>query len=323
MKKMKKILVFGAGVLGSLYAARLKQSGNDVTILARGKRFKEISENGIELEDALCAKKDNVQLTVVSELKPEDVYDWIVVLVRKNQVADVLPVLSSNQKTSNILFMVNNSSGYDEWISAVGPKRLTIGFAGAGGQKNGSVVRYKIVLGFLQPTTFGELDGSKTSRLRELVDIFKSAGFPTDVSSNMDAWQKSHVAWVSPLSNAIYKMNGDNLKLARSTETLRLFIKAVKEGFQCLRLVGLPIEPWKISMIEWIPEFLLIVFLKILIQTNYFKTLIVEHAMIASDEMWQIADEFRIFIEAHSFKTPAIDELRSYIPSTVGERGRL
>ena len=30
MKKMKKILVFGAGVLGSLYAARLKQSGNDV-----------------------------------------------------------------------------------------------------------------------------------------------------------------------------------------------------------------------------------------------------------------------------------------------------
>ncbi len=71
-------------------------------------------------------------------------------------------MLSSNRKTPNILFMVNNPSGYDDWISAVGPKRLVIGFAGAGGQKIGSIVKYKIVSRFLQPTTFGELDRSKT-----------------------------------------------------------------------------------------------------------------------------------------------------------------
>ena len=311
---MKKILVFGAGVLGSLYSARLKQSGQEVTILARGKRFKEITKNGIELEDALSGKKDIVQLPAVTELKHDDAYDWIVVLVRKNQVSDVLPILSSNQKTPNILFMVNNPSGYDDWISAVGSKRLVIGFAGAGGQKNGSIVRYKIVSGLLQPTIFGELDGAKTARLKELVHTFESAGFPTVISSNMDAWQRTHVAWVSPLSNAIYKMNGDNLKLAQSSETLSLLIKAVREGFQCLRSVSIPIKPWKIRIMECLPRFLLIVFFKILIKTNYFKTLIVEHAMIASDEMLQIADEFRIFIESNSFKTPAIDELRSYIP---------
>ncbi len=32
------ILVYGAGVLGSLYAARLQQAGQHVTILARGPR---------------------------------------------------------------------------------------------------------------------------------------------------------------------------------------------------------------------------------------------------------------------------------------------
>jgi 2-dehydropantoate 2-reductase len=45
-----KILVYGAGVLGSLYAARLADSGNDVTILARGQRLIDIRANGIVLD---------------------------------------------------------------------------------------------------------------------------------------------------------------------------------------------------------------------------------------------------------------------------------
>lgn len=47
-----RILVYGAGVLGSLYAARLAESGKDVTILARGQRLRELWEHGIVLEDA-------------------------------------------------------------------------------------------------------------------------------------------------------------------------------------------------------------------------------------------------------------------------------
>jgi 2-dehydropantoate 2-reductase len=50
-KENMKILVYGAGVLGSLYGARLKQSGQDVTILARGQRLAEIRTHGIVLEN--------------------------------------------------------------------------------------------------------------------------------------------------------------------------------------------------------------------------------------------------------------------------------
>ncbi len=39
-----KILIYGAGVIGSLFAAKLFFSGQDVTVLARGKRFEEISK---------------------------------------------------------------------------------------------------------------------------------------------------------------------------------------------------------------------------------------------------------------------------------------
>ena len=78
---MKKILFFGAGVLGSLYAARLKQSGLNVTLLARNTRLQDIKEHGIVLEHALTGKREVVTVPVVEHLHENDAYDLIVVLV--------------------------------------------------------------------------------------------------------------------------------------------------------------------------------------------------------------------------------------------------
>lgn len=46
-----RILFYGAGVLGSLYAARLQEARQEVSILARGQRLADIREHGIVLED--------------------------------------------------------------------------------------------------------------------------------------------------------------------------------------------------------------------------------------------------------------------------------
>ena len=45
-----KLLFVGAGVLGSLYAARLGEAGHEISVLARGKRLQEIRSQGIVLE---------------------------------------------------------------------------------------------------------------------------------------------------------------------------------------------------------------------------------------------------------------------------------
>jgi len=42
-----KILFFGAGPLGSVYAHLLHEKGGDVTILARGERYDWLKENGL------------------------------------------------------------------------------------------------------------------------------------------------------------------------------------------------------------------------------------------------------------------------------------
>ena len=53
-----KILIYGAGPLGSLYAHRLIQAGKDVTILARGQRYDRIQANGLALVDEMTGAKE-------------------------------------------------------------------------------------------------------------------------------------------------------------------------------------------------------------------------------------------------------------------------
>ena len=48
---VRKIFVFGAGVLGSLYAGKLHQAGYEVTLLARGNRLAELKRM------VCCSKK--------------------------------------------------------------------------------------------------------------------------------------------------------------------------------------------------------------------------------------------------------------------------
>jgi 2-dehydropantoate 2-reductase len=51
---------------------------------------------------------------VTAEIEPEDGYDMVLVVMRRNQVADVLPALAANKGSAQVVFMVNNPPGYDE-----------------------------------------------------------------------------------------------------------------------------------------------------------------------------------------------------------------
>ena len=106
-----RVLIFGAGVLGSLYGARLAEAGNDVAVLARGRRLGELRARGVVLEDVRSGARTATPVRIVSELAPDDPYDVVVVLVRKTQLASVLPPLAASRATPNVLVMVSNPSG--------------------------------------------------------------------------------------------------------------------------------------------------------------------------------------------------------------------
>lgn len=153
-----RMLVVGAGVNGSVCAAELHRAGFNVTILARSQRYQEINERGIEIENPLNGVCTVTRVPVIDHLASDDVYDYILVVVRKNQVQELLPSLAQNHSPC-LVFMVNTTLGPEQWIAALGADR----FAFAGGRREGSLVRAMRAKAASAP--FGEASAAVTPQL--------------------------------------------------------------------------------------------------------------------------------------------------------------
>ncbi|MGB5367066.1 MAG: 2-dehydropantoate 2-reductase N-terminal domain-containing protein [Polyangiales bacterium] len=188
-----KILVYGAGNIGSLYVGLLKESGQDVSILAREKRSADIREDGIQLENVGTGKETTVRVRAVGRLDTDDAYDLVLVVLPKNHVSEVLPILAKNRQTPSIMFFGNNAAGPEEMIEVLGRERVLLGFPGAAAVAGAHSIRYLIVPASEQPTTIGELDGTRSPRVEAIANALKAAGFPVSICSNMDAWLKTPV----------------------------------------------------------------------------------------------------------------------------------
>lgn len=305
-----RILVYGAGVVGTVLASRLKRAGQNVTVLARGRRLTDIREHGLVLENQSTDERTVTRVAAIEHLAPESTYDVIFVVMRKNQVDAVLPALAAARKVSTICFMVNTASGYTMWGEAVGHERLLLGFPGAGGVRNGPVVRYALAPTWMQPTTFGEPDGQVTARLKAVLQMFRGANLPVTTCCDMRAWLTSHVALVSPLANGIYLAGGDHCRLAKQVSTVRLMVDAIREGFAVVRAAGLNVVPFQLRLVERTPEVLVVAALRAWAGTGHFETVAKAHAIAAVDEMQVLAHEFALLARTAGVRTPAIDRLR-------------
>src|SRR3984957_2859697 len=109
-----RVLVYGAGVIGTLYAARLQESGQLVTVLARGRRLADIRTHGLALEDVVSGSRSATPVDLTERLAAEDQYDVALITVRRDQLASVMPSLQANRSIPTMVFMLNNPVGSND-----------------------------------------------------------------------------------------------------------------------------------------------------------------------------------------------------------------
>ncbi|MCH9653770.1 MAG: ketopantoate reductase family protein [Planctomycetes bacterium] len=298
--------------MGSLYAALLKEAGEDVSLLARGKRLQNIREQGIVLEEFGSGRQTTTHVKTVASLEPEDAYELVLVFLPRNHVREALPILARNQQTPSVMFLGNNAAGAEEMVEALGQARVLLGFPGAAAVPHNNSIRYLILAKQEQPTTIGELDGSRSPRIRSIANTFRSAGFPVSICANMDAWLKTHVAEISPTGNALYMVDLDIQRLAHTRDALLLMLRAIREGYKVLSKIGVPITPKKHLIFQWLPEPLLLVLMRRMLEDRT-ASIKIGHAVEARDEMQTLADEFRKLIQKANIYTPSIDKLYRYL----------
>ena len=300
------ILVYGAGVVGSVYAARLQEAGQNVTLLARGPRAVSLRAHGIQLENILTGRRTAVRVAVVEDLAPTDSYDVILVTVRFDHLDSVLPVLAANQRIPTLLFMLNNPVGMRQY-EQLDAQRVVPGFPAVGGVREGDIVRYFTLRQV--PTMLGEIDGSVTPRLHELAAMFKQAGFSSKLSSNMLAWLKTHAIMDMGIITSS-RMMGGSAQLARSRPNVVWLAQSMREGLLALRALGTPLTPFYLSVLfRWFPRWLTVIFLQALLRTRLSVLGIDAHLNDDLEELHQMAQEIMAQLRLSPRATPNLTRL--------------
>ena len=306
-----RTLFYGGGVIGSLYAARLAAAGADVTLLARGHRLQFLSENGVALVNGYTGARTVQEVQVVDRLDRDVRWDLIVVTVRKNQVAALLPELAAAQ-TDTILFLGNNVGGSDELVAALGDDRVLLGFPGAGGIIEDEAVIY--VDSDEKGTErwglmVGGVGGALSPRLSEIQALFSGASIPVEISSDMRAWLVTHAGVALPIASALYLVEGGALELSGRPEILRLLIAAIRESFAVQEALGIPVTPRRLLMYRWVPSWILNTMMRARFATRMAEIGIQGYSLAAQDEVEALIGEYRELLTKAGLRTPALNTL--------------
>jgi 2-dehydropantoate 2-reductase len=236
-----RVLIYGAGVIGQIYAGRLHEAGHEVTVLARHRTCEALARGGIALANG--AKSGRVRVPVTDHIGPDSSFELALVTVRRDQVAEILPALAG-LKASSIVMMQNNALELATVGDIVGADRVLFGFPGVGGYRmDRGVIKYIEVP--QQPTILGRHAG----REEMAVDVFKSAGLPVTTTADMDGWLKTHAVFIAGMCASINSCAGDAAALAADRERVATMIKAVGEGFRALTSKKVAVAPLPLKVI--------------------------------------------------------------------------
>ena len=288
-----RLLIYGAGVIGCLYAALFNQAGYDTTIYARGKRLESFKKNGLLYERNGQTQKADVK--IIEKLADDDRFDYVFLTVKENQAHIALRELSSNSSL-NIVTMINTLEPYGKWEELCGRGRIIPAFPGAGGSFQGDILKATLTPWVIQPTTFAEIDGKKTKRLSELALILKKSGIPHQIVKNMHEWQLCHLAMVVPIADAYY-IAGNPKEVWRERKVMAETTKQIKSNFKTLYHIGIHLSPWKMNLFRLMPVNILKMGLTVIFKSDFGDMFMYQHSMNAPDEMKQLHLQFYRYIQ--------------------------
>ena len=152
----------------------------------------------------------------------------------------------------------------------------------------------------------------RSERLRSIQAAFERAGFPVEISCNMDAWLRYHVALVGPFANGFAMAGGSGAALARNRTALRKALQAVREEIAVVRGHGFPAKPPALRFVLLLPNAVLVSLIQRVMASPIMDIGGKRHALAAREEMTALNEELLAMAEAIGMDTPMMRELHRY-----------
>jgi 2-dehydropantoate 2-reductase len=199
-----RIVVFGAGAVGSRFAVALVRGGSDVTIVARADQVAAVTADGLRVEGATG---EPARPRAVEALPAGTATDLVVLTVKSYDVEPAGAEIATALERPTPVLALPNGLGIEDSLAA--------GLARGGWTKAGdwilrgvhTVPARMVRPGVVAETGTGEVILGRNSALpglsERLQPVFESAGFPTRVADDIrrETWKKALVnAAINPVT---------------------------------------------------------------------------------------------------------------------------
>lgn len=210
MMQKTKIIIMGAGAVGSYFGALLARAGYDVSFVARGEHLAAMQSRG------LCVKSVNGDFYIEHPCATNDQSDienaeLILITVKSYDTDEAMRITKPCVREKTFIMSIQNGIGnYPKLKAEFGDARVIPAFTKIGVSVESPGVIKHIGSGEIY---FGEENGTVTDRVKKIKTIFEKAkithSIPKDIKREI--WKKFVWNTTFNIITAAYRIKGDVL----------------------------------------------------------------------------------------------------------------
>lgn len=315
-----KVLIYGAGIVGSTYGWLLSKAGHEISVLVRPEKKQVVLEKGIHIHCTdFRGRQKRVEdvvfkPNVIDLLSADNDFEYIIVTTNNLHLKEVLPILSKSAGKAHVLFFqnmwVNNLNAIDKYLSK---EQYFFGFPFmVGGGRDSDSINCAISGLKQSHTPLGEANGEISERVQKMAIALEDANLKPIINSQIKTWLITHYAVAAGLSAGIMKAKGGR-NFANNSNILKESIKAIREGLEvCLKL-GFNPKLEKSNRLYSLPFFITIPIAKKVYSNEALCLMFDGHTQHSPEEMSNMLDDIIEDGEKCNIKMPFLKQMKETI----------
>jgi 2-dehydropantoate 2-reductase len=237
-----KTVIVGAGALGSVIGGYAAQGGGDVTLIGRTAHVEAIRTRGLEI-DGVRGRHVIRDVRAVVDPREATSGDLLILCVKSQDTAEALASLAHLRGRIGTTISVQNGGRKDEELAEAFGQEAVVGamtLIGASMPEPGRVLHTGN-----GGTWIGELDGRPSARVEAIADVFRKAGLPVEVHSNIRSatWCKLNQMVPAAALSCVTRLPLHQIYLNRGLATL--FVELSREVAQIAERMRIPLEDFR------------------------------------------------------------------------------
>lgn len=217
-----RIVVMGAGALGSYFGGRLALAGHDVTLVARGPHLEAMQSRGLVLEEGGKTLRPAVKAEAGPAAASEA--DLVLLTVKGQHTREAASSLKPVLAPGAVVLSLQNGVDNEKIAAGIlGPERVVGGVAVVYVRVDEPGTVKHFAGGSIE---IAELDGSTTTRVQKIKEIFDRAGIPCTISPDLDVTLWNKLIWNCAL-NGLTALTGTTLDRLMASPGMRDVFRGV------------------------------------------------------------------------------------------------